>query len=55
MVADAAPEEWPVAGIFSVYEMMGYAAELNPAREAGIEKIAIFALPDGHPTHVAGR
>ncbi|HEY7766958.1 MAG TPA: hypothetical protein VIB55_02185 [Longimicrobium sp.] len=33
--------------------MMGYAAEPNPAPEAGTEKIAIFALPNGYPTHVA--
>jgi hypothetical protein len=50
---EAGPEEWSVSGIISVYEMMGYAADPNPAPEAGIEKIAIFALPDGYPTHVA--
>lgn len=45
--------EVDIAAFIELYELAGYQVCENPNFEPGLEKIAIFALNDGTPTHAA--
>jgi hypothetical protein len=42
-----------LAAFIAAYALMGYAECVDSAQEPGYEKIALFATPDGIPTHAA--
>jgi hypothetical protein len=47
------PREVDVRAFAVAYRTLGYSECESPEHEAGFEKIAIFALPSGEPTHAA--
>lgn len=49
----SAPLEESVDAFVAAYASVGYAPCQHGASEAGFEKIAIFATPDGRPQHAA--
>lgn len=42
-----------LAGLINLFELQGYARCNNGSYEAGVEKIAIYTLASGRPTHAA--
>jgi hypothetical protein len=50
---DGAPREETIAAFVAVYGELGFVSCDDPLLEAGYEKVAIYAAPDGMPTHAA--
>jgi hypothetical protein len=48
-----APREETVAAFASAFERLGFESCDHATLEEGLEKVAIYASPDGVPTHVA--
>jgi hypothetical protein len=48
-----APREESVDAFVAAYGTLGYAVCKDEDHEVGFEKVAIFALPSGEPTHAA--
>lgn len=47
------PGELTLENLVAVYQGLGYRASDSAALERGFEKIALYAEPDGTPTHAA--
>ena len=45
--------EETIAAFLAVITRLGYESCDNEALEQGVEKVALFATPDGEPTHAA--
>ncbi|MBD2547318.1 DUF7689 domain-containing protein [Planktothricoides raciborskii] len=50
---DGVPAEMAIAAFIQAYQTLGYEPCENADLESGFEKIAIYATPDGEPTHAA--
>ncbi len=50
---DGVPAELTIAAFIQAYQTLGYGLCADPELEEGFEKIAIYATPDGEPTHAA--
>jgi hypothetical protein len=50
---EGVPREVSVGAFVKAYETLGFEVCENGELEAGIEKLAIYATPDGRPQHVA--
>jgi hypothetical protein len=48
-----APREYSIHAFVEAFRTLGYHRCENPSLEPGFEKIALFAFPDGTPTHAA--
>jgi hypothetical protein len=47
------PREWSLGAFQALYEWYGFATCTSEDFEAGFEKVALFATPDGLPSHGA--
>ncbi|WP_448573578.1 DUF7689 domain-containing protein [Trichothermofontia sp.] len=47
------PREVSIAAFVKAYKTLGFRVCEHGALEAGVEKLAIYATPDGRPQHVA--
>jgi hypothetical protein len=47
------PLEETIAAFVAVFEQLGFESCDDPLPEVGFEKVAIYASPDGTPTHAA--
>lgn len=50
---DGVPAELTVAAFIQAYQTLGYEPCDDSGLEEGFEKIALYATPDGEPTHAA--
>lgn len=50
---EGAPKEWTLDTVIQTLEMLGYELCNNPYPEPEFQKIAIYTLSDGEPTHIA--
>lgn len=50
---DGVPNDVTVDAFIQAYARLGYTRRSDASHEIGLEKIALFATPDGEPTHAA--
>jgi hypothetical protein len=50
---DGVPAELTIAAFIRAYGTLGFSPCEDAGREVGFEKIALYATPDGEPTHGA--
>ncbi len=50
---EGAPREETIGAFIAAYGELGFISCDDPLLESGYEKLAIYAAPDGTPTHVA--
>jgi hypothetical protein len=50
---DGAPAELTITAFIQAYATLGFTPCESSALEDGLEKIALYATPDGEPTHAA--
>ena len=50
---EGVPREETIAALVAAFEKLGFVSCNDPLLEAAYEKVAIYAAPDGIPTHVA--
>ena len=47
------PKEWTLAAVIQIFRLLGYERCNDPYLEPGFQKLAIYTLSTGEPTHAA--